>query len=55
MVLLPLFLTNGAGWEFTIVEILLNMGTVLIDKVGRHQEVVLGTHDYHTEWRIPVL
>ena len=55
MVLLLLFLTNRAGWEFTIVEILLYMCTVLIDKVGRHQIVVFGTHDYHTEWRIPVL
>ena len=43
--LLLLFLTNGAGWEFTIVEILLYMCTVLIDKVGWHQRVVLGTHD----------
>ena len=51
MVLLLLFLTNGAGWEYTIVEILLYMCTVLIDKVGRHQRVVFGTHDYHTEWR----
>ena len=29
--------------------------TVLIDKVGRHQRVVLGAHDYHTEWMIQVL
>ena len=32
-----------------------SMCTVLIDKVGRHQRVVLGSHDYHTEWRIQVL
>ena len=47
LLLLSVF-TNGANWEFTIVEILLYMCTVLIDKVGRHQRVVLGTHDYHT-------
>ena len=52
MVLLPLFLTNGDGWEFNIVEIL---DTVLTDKVWRHQSVVLGTHDYHTDWKLHVL
>ena len=54
--MLPLFLTNEAGWEFTIVEIIIlytiHTCTVLTDKVERHQRVVLGTHDYHTDWRI---
>ena len=49
MVLLPLFLTNEASWEFTIVEILLYMCTVFIDKVGRHQRVALRIHDYYTQ------
>ena len=39
-----LFLTTWAGWEYIIVDTLL----IHVDKMWRHQSVVLGTHDYLT-------
>ena len=44
MVLLPLFLTNGAGWEYITVEILYT-AAVLTNKVWRHQSVDVRTHE----------